>query len=32
MATKEKPEVEVPADQVPSYQLELEDVLVGDGD
>jgi peptidylprolyl isomerase len=32
MATKEKPEVAVPADQVPSYQLELEDVLVGDGD
>jgi peptidylprolyl isomerase len=32
MVTKEKPEVEVPADQVPSYQLELEDVLVGEGD
>src|ERR1700728_3033424 len=28
----EKPTVEVPADQSPSYQLELEDIVVGEGD
>ena len=28
----EKPEVAVPADQEPSYQLEIEDITVGDGD
>ena len=28
----EKPEVTVPSDQPPSYQLELEDIEVGDGD
>jgi peptidylprolyl isomerase len=28
----EKPVVEVPSDQSPSYQLELEDLTVGDGD
>ncbi len=27
-----KPEVEVPAGESPSYQLELEDITVGDGD
>jgi peptidylprolyl isomerase len=27
-----KPEVTVPSDQPPSYQLELEDITVGDGD
>ena len=32
MATNQKPEVDVPSDQPPSYQLELEDVAVGDGD
>ena len=32
MATNEKPQVEVPSDQAPSYQLELEDIVVGDGD
>ncbi len=32
MAANEKPQVEVPADQPPSYQLELEDLAVGDGD
>ena len=32
MASQEKPAVEVPADQPPSYQLELEDIAVGDGD
>jgi peptidylprolyl isomerase len=32
MATNEKPQVEVPSDQSPSYQLELEDIVVGDGD
>ncbi len=32
MAEPEKPEVQVPADQAPSYQLELEDIAVGDGD
>jgi peptidylprolyl isomerase len=32
MAMNEKPEVEVPSDQPPSYQLEIEDVVVGEGD
>jgi peptidylprolyl isomerase len=32
MATNEKPEVDVPSDQPPSYQLELEDIDVGGGD
>ncbi len=31
MSTGEKPTVEVPGDQAPSYQLELEDITVGDG-
>ena len=31
MATNEKPQVEVP-EHAPSYQLELEDLEVGDGD
>jgi peptidylprolyl isomerase len=32
MATNEKPQVEVPSDQAPSYQLELEDITIGDGE
>jgi len=32
MAAREKPQVDVPSDQPPSYQLEVEDVEVGDGD
>ncbi len=32
MTPSEKPTVEVPTDQAPSYQLELEDIEVGDGD
>ena len=32
MAEETKPTVEVPADEAPSYQLELEDLAVGDGD
>jgi peptidylprolyl isomerase len=32
MAAQEKPEVHVPTDEAPSYQLELEDIEVGDGD
>ena len=28
----EKPDVVVPSDQEPSYQLEIEDITVGDGD
>ncbi len=32
MSTNEKPQVEVPSDQTPSYQLELEDITEGDGD
>jgi peptidylprolyl isomerase len=28
----EKPEIAVPSDQPPSYQLEIEDLVVGDGD
>ena len=31
MAATEKPQVEIP-DHSPSYQLELEDLVVGDGD
>jgi peptidylprolyl isomerase len=32
MADREKPQVDVPSDQPPSYQLETEDIEVGDGD
>ena len=32
MATNEKPQVDVPSDQPPSYQLELEDIVEGDGE
>jgi peptidylprolyl isomerase len=32
VAVNEKPEVAVPSDQAPSYQLELEDMVVGDGE
>jgi peptidylprolyl isomerase len=32
MAANEKPQVDVPSDQPPSYQLELEDIVEGDGD
>jgi peptidylprolyl isomerase len=32
MAPNEKPTVEVPADQAPSYQLELQDIEIGEGD
>ena len=32
MPPSEKPVVEIPADQAPSYQLELDDLEVGDGD
>ncbi|HWF36420.1 MAG TPA: FKBP-type peptidyl-prolyl cis-trans isomerase, partial [Solirubrobacteraceae bacterium] len=32
MAEIERPVVEVPSDQAPSYQLELEDITVGEGD
>ena len=32
VATNEKPAVKVPSDQPPSYQLELEDIIVGSGD
>jgi peptidylprolyl isomerase len=32
MAPLEKPVVEVPSDQEPSYQLEIEDITVGDGE
>src|SRR3712207_156251 len=32
MATDEKPQVEIPPDTPPSYQLELEDIVEGDGD
>ena len=30
--TSRKPEVEIPADQDPSYQLEIEDLVVGEGE
>ena len=32
MAPNEKPQVEIPADTPPSYQLEIEDLEVGEGD
>ena len=32
MAANEKPAVEVPSDEPPSYQLEIEDLVVGPGD
>jgi peptidylprolyl isomerase len=32
MNMSEKPEVDVPSDQTPSYQLEIEDLVVGDGE
>jgi peptidylprolyl isomerase len=32
MDANEKPRVDVPSDQPPSYQLETEDLAVGDGD
>jgi len=32
MTTNEKPQVDVPTGQPPSYQLELEDLVAGDGD
>ena len=32
MSTSEKPDVRVPSDQPPSYQLELDDIVVGDGE
>jgi peptidylprolyl isomerase len=32
MPANEKPQVDIPADQPPSYQLELEDITEGDGD
>ena len=32
MAANEKPKVEVPTGEAPSYQLELEDITVGEGE
>jgi peptidylprolyl isomerase len=32
MAEPEKPEVLIPEDEAPSYQLELDDLVVGKGD
>jgi|SRR5947209_15032543 len=32
MTAAEKPEVAVPSDQPPSYQLEVEDITVGEGE
>ena len=32
MTANQKPQVDVPADQPPSYQLELEDIEVGEGE
>jgi peptidylprolyl isomerase len=32
MTANEKPEVTVPSGEAPSYQLEVEDIAVGDGD
>jgi peptidylprolyl isomerase len=32
MAMNEKPQVDVPSDQPPSYRLEIEDIVQGDGE
>ena len=32
MASNEKPQVDVPSDEPPSYQLELDDIELGEGD
>ena len=32
MTSSKKPTVEIPGDQSPSYQLEIEDISEGDGD
>ncbi len=32
MTPTEKPEFDIPSDQPPSYQLEVEDLTVGDGE
>ncbi len=32
MEASHKPQVEVPSDQTPSYQLEIDDLTVGDGE
>ena len=32
MSATEKPAVEIPADQAPSYVLEIDDLVVGDGE
>ncbi|MDX6639998.1 MAG: peptidylprolyl isomerase [Solirubrobacteraceae bacterium] len=32
MSASEKPQVDVPSDQPPSYQLELDDLTVGEGE
>jgi peptidylprolyl isomerase len=32
MSMNEKPQVEVPSDQSPPYELELEDLVAGEGD
>ena len=32
MSANEKPQIEVPSDQPPSYQLELDDITVGEGE
>jgi peptidylprolyl isomerase len=32
MAALERPQVDVPSDQPPSYQLEIEDLVEGDGE
>jgi len=32
MTDREKPVIEIPGDESPSYQLELEDLIEGDGD
>ncbi len=32
MSLNEKPQVDVPADRSPSYQLEIEDLAAGEGD
>jgi peptidylprolyl isomerase len=32
MSTSEKPQVDVPSDQTPSYQLEIDDIVTGEGE
>ena len=32
MGSNEKPQIDIPEGQAPSYQLEIDDIAVGDGE